>query len=250
MTSWIRRNIDTARFHIAAIVLFLIINALGYMYGGGIGFVQDWGGGVAAVIATFFLVFKSQGYWAWMIVNASLWCYLFFDMGLPLLGWLQVSFLVFCTYGLIQWALVDRIGFKLSARPDRVGAALAIGFFMAAAYIYWPRDGMTTWWALEAGATFFAVGAVVLDAFKYRANWISWTLSNMIGWPLYYHNMLWGVFFTTFIYQAINVYGWIVWTKDQRQPVVEEMEQWERTDPDFVPNKGFSQHLADELGSF
>ena len=238
MTATIRRHIDSRLVHLGAIFVFLTINTVGY-YHSGLQFVMDWGGGVAAVIATFFLVFKSQGYWAWMIVNASLWCYLFFDMGLPLLGWLQVSFLVFCTYGLIQWALVDRIGFRISARPDQVGAVLAVGFFAAAAYIYWPRDGMTTWWALEAGATFFAVGAVVLDAFKYRANWISWTMSNAIGLPLYYHNMLWGVFFTTFIYQALNIWGWVEWGRDKkRQPVVEEMVQWERTDPDFVVSEG------------
>jgi hypothetical protein len=225
MTTWIRRHIDSRKFHVGAVLAFLLLNAIGYAFFGGRDFVLDWGGGFAAVIATFFLVFKSQGYWAWMVVNASLWCYLFFDMDLPLLGWLQVSFLVFCTYGFVQWALVNRIGFKLSARPDQVGAVLAVGFFAVAAWVYWPRDGMTTWWALEAGSVFFAVGAVVLDAFKYRVNWVSWTLSNLIGWPLYYHNALWGVFFTTFIYQAINVYGWIVWTNDERQPIVEEMEQ-------------------------
>ena len=223
MTAWIRRHIDSRQFHVGAILAFLTLNAVGYAFLGGLDFVMDWGGGFAAVIATFFLVFKSQGYWAWMVVNASLWTYLFFDMDLPLLGWLQVSFLVFCTYGFVQWALVNRIGFNINARPDRVGAVLAIGFFAAAAYVYWPRGGMTLWWALEAGSVFFAVGAVVLDAFKYRANWISWTFSNLIGWPLYYHNMLWGVFFTTFIYQAINVYGWMVWTKDQRRPIVEEI---------------------------
>lgn len=222
MTTWIRRHIDSRRFHLGAIVAFLLVNAVGYHYGG-LNFVMDWGGGVAAVIATFFLVFKSQGYWAWMVVNASLWCYLFFDMGLPLLGWLQVSFLIFCSYGFVQWALVNRIGFKFSARPDQVGAILAVGFFAVAAYVYWPRDGMTTWWALEAGSVFFAVGAVVLDAFKYRLNWVSWTLSNLVGWPLYYHNALWGVFFTTFIYQAINFYGWWVWSEDQKQPIIEEM---------------------------
>lgn len=230
-TSRIRRHVGSWQLHVAAAALFLSINIVGYFLAGGLDFVLDWGGGMAAVIATFFLVFKSQGYWAWMVVNAGLWCYLFFHLDLPLLGWLQVSFLVFCTYGFVQWALVDRIGFKLSARPDRIGAILAVGFFLAAAWVYWPRDGMTTWWALEAGSVFFAVGAVVLDAFKYRANWISWTLSNLIGWPLYYHNMLWGVFFTTFIYQAINVWGWIVWTKDQRQPILEEMHDDDRAYP-------------------
>lgn len=238
MTTWIERHIDSRAFHVSVALCFVLLNVVGYAFGG-LDFVLDWGGGFAAVIATFFLVFKRQGYWVWMIVNASLWCYLWFHVGAPLLGWLQVSFLIFCTYGFIQWALVNRIGFKFSARPDKVGAALAVGFFVATAYIYWPRDGMTTWWALEAGATFFAVGAVVLDAFKYRANWISWTISNCVGFPLYWHLGLWGVVTTTFIYQAINVWGWIVWTRDQRQPILEEMRHEDDQYYSMVPDEQY-----------
>jgi len=40
------------------------------------------------VIATAFLVWKMQSYWAWMIVNAALWVALFFHLGLPMLAWL------------------------------------------------------------------------------------------------------------------------------------------------------------------
>ena len=50
---------------------FVLINLTGYIFLGGRDFVEGWGGGLAAVIATGFLVWKSQGYWAWMIVNAA-----------------------------------------------------------------------------------------------------------------------------------------------------------------------------------
>lgn len=225
MTSRIRGYINTPHFHVAAALFFVVFNLLGYAYAGGIGFVWDWGGGVAAVIATLFLVFKSQGYWAWMVVSGALWSFLFFGDGAPLLGWFQISLLIFSLYGAVQWYLVKtRIGFNPRIRTDLVGCIIAGGVFAVSAYAYWPRDGMTTWWALEFFSVFFAVGAITLDAYKYRANWISWTLSNAVGLPLYYHNAYWGVFFTVFIYQAINVWGWIVWTDDQRQPLIEEME--------------------------
>lgn len=236
MTAWIRAHVNDVSFHVSAALLFLVVNAIGYVFAGGLDFVQGWGGGIAAVIATFFLVFKSQGYWGWMMVNAALWCALFFNMDLPLLGWLQISFLIFSGYGAVQWALVKyRIGFNPRVRIDVVGSMIALGVFCVTAYAYWPRDGMTTWWALEAGSVVFAIVAMWMDAFRYRANWIAWSLSNCLFWPIAWHGALWGPFFTTFVYQGINVYGWMIWTRDQRQPVIEEMEQWERTDPDFVP---------------
>jgi hypothetical protein len=210
---------------VAAAGLFLIVNAIGYVFAGGLQFIQDWGGGLAAVIATFFLVFKSQGYWAWMIVNASLWTALFFNNDLPLLAWLQISFLIFSVYGAIQWALVKyRVGFNPRVRIDVIGSLIALGVFCVTAYVYWPRDGITNWWALEAASVALAIGAMWMDAFRYRANWISWTLSNCCSAPVFFHIGLWGAFYTIFLYQALNVYGWIVWGRDQRQPMIEEMQ--------------------------
>jgi Nicotinamide mononucleotide transporter len=224
MTAWIRRNVNSAAFHVSAVALFLIVNAIGYVFAGGLTFVQDWGGGLAAVIATFFLVFKSQGYWAWMMVNAGLWTALFFHNDIPLLAWLQISFLIFSLYGLVQWYLVKyRVGFNPRVRTDIVGCIIALGVFTMAAYAYYPQD-VTKWWALEAASVGLAITAMWMDAFRYRANWIAWTLSNCCSAPVFFHIPLWGAFYTIFLYQALNVYGWIVWTKDQRQPMIEEME--------------------------
>src|SRR3954454_13863289 len=117
-------------FHLAMAGLFVLGMVLGYRYAGGLDFVQGWGGGLAAAIATFFLVFKSQGYWSWMIVNASLWTYLFFHVQLPMLAYLQISFLIFAGYGAVQWALhAKRIGVSFRYGADVVGSVLAVALF-------------------------------------------------------------------------------------------------------------------------
>jgi hypothetical protein len=201
-------------------LLFVAVNAVGYRYAGGVAFVQEWGGSLAAIVATAFLVWKTLAYWAWMIVNAALWVVLFFHDGLPVLAWLQVSFLLFCAYGAIQWTLVRyRIGFDPRVRSDVVGCALAVGVFVYSVYAYRDMPGYTgtLWWGLELGTVLAAIAAIWFDAYRYRANWLAWTASNLLGWPLFWHTRLWGVFAATFVYQAINVVGWIHWTAEERR---------------------------------
>lgn len=186
----------------------------------GSGFVQEWGGSFAAVIATAFLVWKTQGYWVWMIVNAALWVALFFHLGLPMLAWLQVSFLLFCAYGAAQWALVRvGIGFNPRVRSDVVGSVIALGVFAYSVYAYWHMPGYTgsLWWALELGSVVSAIAAIWMDAFRYRLNWGAWTISNCFSWPLFWHTGLWGPFFVGFVYQAINVVGYYHWSAEERR---------------------------------
>lgn len=216
-------------FHGLTAVAFLLFNAIGFKYGGGLSFVQGWGGGMAAVIATFFLIFKSKGYWAWMIVNAGLWTYLFFHTGLPMLAWLQISIMIFSVYGLTQWALVHfRIGFNPRVSSDIVGAVLGLVLLGYSLYAYWNMPGYTgtQWWWLEFGSVLTANGAMWMDAFKYKFNWIMWTLSNMCSGPLFLHLALgnpayWGVFYTIFIYQTFNVIGFVRWYKEEKRLVRE-----------------------------
>ena len=145
------RNVHSRLLHAAVALSFVLINLTGYLFLGGRDFVEGWGGGLAAVIATGFLVWKSQGYWAWMIVNATLWCALFFSSDLPLLGWLQVSFLAFAVYGMVQWALVKwRIGWNPRVRSDVAGTVLALGVFGYSVYAYRNMEGYTGtfWWGI------------------------------------------------------------------------------------------------------
>lgn len=214
-------------FHLLTAVAFIIFNVVGIKYGGGINFLFGWGGGMAAVIATAFLVFKSQGYWAWMIVNAGLWTFLFFHTGLALLAWLQVAFVIFSVYGMIQWALVKwRFGVDFKVKSDRWGTYLALGLFILAVAAYWPQV-LDIWWALQVGAVITAIAAVWMDAFRYKLNWLAWTLSNCFSAPLFLHYALagdtayWGVFLTVFIYQAINIIGYIHWLREERRLVAE-----------------------------
>jgi nicotinamide riboside transporter PnuC len=88
-----------------------------------------------------------------------------------------------------------------------------------AVHAYRGLEGYTgsVWWALEAMSVVLAIVAMWLDAFRYRANWYAWSLSNLCFWPVAFHGKLWGPFFTTFVYQAINVVGWFQWTRDQRR---------------------------------
>jgi nicotinamide mononucleotide transporter len=228
------------RIHMAAAVAFVLVNGVGYAFGG-VGFVQGWGGGLAAVIATAYLVWKSQGYWAWMMVNAALWCALFFDSGLPLLGWLQVALLVFSAYGMTQWALVRfRIGWEPNVTTDLVGGVLGLAVLAYAVYAYRGLDGYTgtLWWGLEAASVLLAIAAMWLDAFRYRANWYAWSLSNIFFWPVAFHGTLWGPFFTAFVYQAINIAGWLQWTRDERRLHEQASENVQRARPVLEGGRG------------
>lgn len=203
------------RVHGAAAVLFLAVNAAGFAFVGGAQFVQGWGGALAAAFATVFLIVRSRAYWCWMIVNASLWTALFFREGLPVLAWLQVSFLGLALFGLVHWIVVRGAGFDPSSRIDRVGSALAFLVCGIAAWAY--GYGGTIWWALEVSSVFLAVAAMWLSAFRHRATWIAWSLSNVASLPLFWHGRLWGPFALLFVYQALNVVGWLRWG-EAREP--------------------------------
>lgn len=225
----LERMTATMRFHVAMIVLFAVLQTIGYFYLGGLSFVQGWGGGIAASIATWYLMFKSQGYWAWMIVNGALWTYLFFHTGLPMLAYLQISIMIFSLYGIVQWAMVKRrFGFTPKVRTDVFGAVLASALFVYSVYAYWGMPGYTgtTWWYVEFGSVITTVFAITMDAFKYKTNWIFWTLSNMCSFPLFLHLYLHdptyaGPFWTIFVYQTINCFGFVQWYREEKRLVRE-----------------------------
>jgi len=119
----------------------------------------------------------------------------------------------------VRW----RIGWNPRVRSDQLGTVLALGVFAYAVFAYRDMEGYTwsVWWAVEAGSVLFAIAAMWLDAFRYKANWIAWSLSNVCAWPLFFHGRLWGPFVMTFVYQAINVVGWVEWVRDERRPRLE-----------------------------
>jgi nicotinamide riboside transporter PnuC len=154
-----------------------------------------------------------------MMVNAGLWTALFFHMGLPMLAWLQIAILCFSVYGAIQWALVRfDIGFRLDRRSDVVGAVLATVLFGYSVVAYIGMDGyaFTGWWWVELGSVVTAIVAMWMDAYRYKANWIMWTASNCFSAPLFLALASWGPFYTIFLYQALNVVGYIRWRREEK----------------------------------
>ena len=155
-----------------------------------------------------------------MIVNAGLWCALFFHQDLPLLGWLQVAFLVFATYGLAQWAIVkSRIGWNPSVPADLVGGGLGLGLLAYALWTYrdmpgyaGDRPAVDRAGIRPRGHRRDVDGRVSLQA----------QLVALVGLvppflPLAVHSRLWGPFTMTFVYQAINVVGWFQWVRDEKR---------------------------------
>jgi nicotinamide mononucleotide transporter len=202
-------------------VLFAIFALVGYKVSGQT-FLTEWAGGVAAAIGIACLIFKTQGYWVWSIVNAVLWFFLFLDFQLPMLAGLQVMYVVFSLYGLTVWATThNRIGYSIEKWKDNLGTLL--GFAILAYVVYAFRDmeayTFTGWWYVEFFGTFISICAFWMDAFKYRTNWILWSATNVLFFPLFIHNGLTGPAVLTVLFQTLCIFGIIKWYRDQKEAV-------------------------------
>lgn len=200
---------------------FVIFSAVGFRLGGE-DFLTQWAGGVAAAISIACLIFKTQGYWAWSIVNAVLWFVLFLHFDLPMLAGLQVMYVLFSLYGLTVWATTHlRIGYDVGKWKDNFGTLLGLGILGYTVYAYRGMEGyaFTTWWRLEFTGVLISIVSFWMDAFKYRTNWIGWTATNALFGPLFYHQGLWGPFILTFVFQILCFFGIRQWWKDQQELV-------------------------------
>lgn len=216
--------------HVAAIAVLLAFIIVSWADGKNTAFVESWGGSIAAIISTWFLIFKSQGYWSWTIGYSVLWGILFFNSGLSALGAFQFVTIALCVTGAIQWYLVKRgIGINLSRISDRWVTAFATVGVGIAIYAYWPSGTANVWWWLEIGSVLTALVAIWMDAFRYKGNWWGWTASNLCSWPLFWHQGLTGPFVANFIYQTMNFAGFYQWWKEER-----------RGDEDLDPRAGWS----------
>jgi nicotinamide riboside transporter PnuC len=72
---------------------------------------------------------------------------------------------------------------------------------------------------------FFGVAISILsnwmDAFKYKTNWIGWTLTNGLFGYLFFEGHLWGPFAMTFLFQALCCVGFYRWYKEEKKLVAE-----------------------------
>jgi nicotinamide riboside transporter PnuC len=179
---------------------------------------------VAAAIAITCLIFKSQGYWSWNIVNAVLWFWLFwFQWDLKMLGGLQLMFIAFAIYGLFIWATTHhRIGFDIGRWKDSFGLVLGLAILVYAviAFRYAPNF-MTSWWYVEFAGVLISIIALWMDAYKYRTNWILWSMTNVLFFPLFIHQAggLNGPAIMTILFQMLCFVGIYKWYKDQREQV-------------------------------
>lgn len=201
-------------------IAFTLLMIVGYRYWGGTAFLEQYGGSIAATIGIAALIWKTQGYWFWSIVNAGLWLALFYSFGLHILMGLQAAYIVFAIYGLWQWATVKfRIGYDKNVLTDNLGTVLAMAICIFAVYYYWNIPGYTgsLWWFLEAGSVFIAVGANWMDAFKYKGNWILWQMTNFLSIPLFWHEHLMVLVAFSFVWMALDCPGYYHWFKEERR---------------------------------
>ena len=212
-------------FNVVVAALFAVFAFVGYQKGG-LDFLTEWAGGVAAAIGIACLVFKTQGYWVWSIVNAVLWGYMFYyQWELPMLAGLQVMYILFSVYGLTVWATThNRIGYSAEKIKDNIGVLLGLGILAYAVYAFRGLEGyaFTGWWYVEFAGVLISIIAFWMDAFKYRTNWLGWTATNILFFPLFVHNA--GTFFNgpamlTIIFQLICFAGIYKWWKDQDEAV-------------------------------
>jgi hypothetical protein len=84
--------IETFRKYVSNVTSYLItavvfaITLLFFYKSYGLGFTAQWGGTIAAIWSTVYLVYKDQMYWIWTIAYSILWGILFFQSGLNALG--------------------------------------------------------------------------------------------------------------------------------------------------------------------
>jgi nicotinamide mononucleotide transporter len=204
--------------------LFTVFAVIGYAVGGE-AFLTEWVGSVAAAIGIACLVFKTQGYWVWSIVNAILWFVLYRSWGLDMTAGLQVMYMVMSMYGLFMWATTkDKIGLDTHNWRHALGGVLG---FSILAYIIVFASGesqfamWTNWWYAELAAVVISILAFTMDAFKYRTNWILWSMTNVLFAPIFWHTGLMGPFIMTFVFQTLCFFGMYKWWKDQRELVSE-----------------------------
>ena len=221
MLSKINQWAHNTYVNIGVVVAFTLFAVFGYTQLGQ-DFLTQWVGGVASAIAIACLIFKSQGYWFWSIVNAGLWFWLFMDFQLPMLAGLQIMYVLFSLYGLTVWATVhNRIGYDVNKWKDNFGTILGLGILAYTVYAYHDMTGyaFSKWWYFEFFGVLISIIAFWMDAFKYRTNWIGWSMTNVLFFPLFIHQGLMGPAILTILFQVLCFFGMYRWYQDQKRMV-------------------------------
>jgi nicotinamide riboside transporter PnuC len=216
----VERVVHSKVFHAVVLVAFSVFAYIGYAQGGE-AFLTEWVGGVAAAIGIFCLIFKSQGYWFWSIVNAVLWFWLYQSWGLNMTAGLQITYVILSAYGFLMWATTkDRIGLDARSWKHALGGVLGLAILGYVIYAF-QNEGTfpmyTSWWWVEFLAVLISIVAFTMDAFKYRTNWLGWTATNFLFGPMFWHLGLMGPFVLTFVFQLFCIIGIIRWYREQKR---------------------------------
>ncbi len=164
-------------------------------------------------------MFSKLTEWAHSNINAVLWFWLFIDFKLPMLAGLQVMYVLFSLYGLTVWATVHhRIGYDINKWKDNFGTVLGLGILAYTVYAYRDMTGyaFTKWWYFEFFGVLISIISFWMDAFKYRTNWIGWSMTNVLFFPLFIHQGLLGPAVLTILFQILCFFGIYKWWKDQK----------------------------------
>lgn len=222
-----RRFIVGTTPYVVSAILFGLITLIGYKFDGGLNFVTLWGGSIAAVWSTVYLIYKSQMYWLWTVGYSVLWGVLFFQQGLNALGAYQFITIALCISGMVQWYLVKRgIGVNWTRVSDRWVTGFTTIAVGVAIYAYWPTSGgANIWWICQIGSVLLAVVAIWMDAFRYKGNWWAWTFSNAFFVPLCIQGHLWAPLGATVVYQTLDFLGFWHWLQEERAGVEDTDEE-------------------------
>jgi hypothetical protein len=240
-----RKYVSNVTSYLITAVAFAITLLLFYKYYG-LGFTAQWGGTIAAIWSTVYLVYKDQMYWIWTIAYSILWGILFFQSGLNALGAYQFITIALCVSGMVQWFLVKKgIGINWARTSDKVVTFFTTVAVGAAIYAYWPSEAINGWYLLEISSVLFAVLAIWGDAFRYKGNWIAWILSNLAFWPLTVQGKLWGPFLATFVYTAIDIVGFYHWRKEEKEGVEDVKKKPREKTPIYIATKDNFKELKE-----
>jgi nicotinamide mononucleotide transporter len=131
-------------------------------------------------------------------------------------------YVLFSLYGLTIWATVhSRIGYDVNKWKDNFGTVLGFGILGYTVFTYRNMEGyaFTYWWYFEFFGVLISIMSFWMDAFKYRTNWIGWTMTNILFFPLFIHQGLTGPAVLTILFQVLCCFGIVKWYQDQKSMV-------------------------------
>lgn len=129
-------------------------------------------------IISVFLIGKKEwvGY-IFMLINYAMYSYTLFNTGLLISGIYYVAYAIpMLLYGLLYWKRNTNIKEKLL--PKSIKTLLYVFILLSLVGVF---SNSTDKWFYDLIITLFGSFALILQARKYREQWIAWSFANLIG---------------------------------------------------------------------